>query len=136
VKLTPTPETASDALINALTEIATVPELFFSRMPNPKRAFDLHSEYTSFAPPNQRWSCIDLNTYDGAPDSEGCSTFIGRGPTEHDAKLELLELFAEYDQDLIDNPKPVQRTKDVATGHEEPHDYVTVGSAEDWENDE
>jgi hypothetical protein len=104
VKLTPTPETASDTLIEALHDIAAGlnPETILGNKPLSavgKRRFDLSYEYQSFAPVNQRWSCIDLNTYDGAPDSEGCSTFIGRGPTEQDAKLELLELFAEYDQD-------------------------------------
>jgi hypothetical protein len=147
-KLAPIPEMASDSMIHRLVdgELKHVEYLAkvldrVAGVTKPlsavgKRRFDLSCEYQSFAPVNQRWSCIDLNTYDGAPDSEGCSTFIGRGPTEHDAKLELLELFAEHDQDLIDNPQPAQRTKDVATGHEEPNDYVTVGSASDWENDE
>src|SRR5688572_7442795 len=61
------------------------------------RTFDLRFEYTSFAPEHSRWSCIDLNTYDGAPDAQAPCTFIGRGASEKQAKTDLLEQFAEYD---------------------------------------
>lgn len=109
------PENASDSLIHALTEIATVPELFFSTSARHTYEYDRvpwgH---------DTGWRCTDGN-YDG-PDSP-----VGYGLTQNEA-------FA----DLIRNrdPKPVQRTKDIDCGREEPHDYVSVGSASDWENDE
>jgi hypothetical protein len=61
------------------------------------RRFDLHYEYTSFAPESERWTCIDLNTYDGAPDSEAPCNFIGRGPSQKSARMDLLDQFAEHD---------------------------------------
>lgn len=63
----------------------------------PMRAYDLQYDYASYRPVNERWECIDVNTYDGAPDSEGCSHFVGRGPTEKAARDELLERFEDYD---------------------------------------
>ncbi len=73
------------------------------RMP---RAFDLHYEFTSFAPVDERWTCIDLNTYDGAPDSEGCSTFLGRGANVEEAKRDLVAQFREHDD--AREPQPTQ----------------------------
>lgn len=78
----------------------TVPELLFSNVTQRAenaRAFDLRSEYTSFAPEGERWTCIDENTYDGAPDSRAPATFIGRGASEKEARMDLLAQFYEYD---------------------------------------
>lgn len=61
------------------------------------RMFDLQYEYTSFAPIAERWACVDQNTYDGAPDSQAPATFIGRGASEKEARMDLLEQFAAYD---------------------------------------
>lgn len=98
----------------------------------PRRMFDLHYEYTSYAPPSERWTCVDWNTYDGAPDSEGCSTFIGRGRTEHEARIDLLEQFAEYDADLKDEQK---RTHVVGLGHPEQPPEVVVEPYRDPDED-
>lgn len=66
-------------------------------LPSRIRTFDLRFEYTSFAPEHSRWTCIDANTYDGAPDAEAPCTFIGRGASEKEARMDLLEQFAEHD---------------------------------------
>ena len=95
------------------------------------RAFDLHCEYTSFAPVDQRWTCIDLNTYSGAPDDEAPSTFIGRGRTDYEARQNLLAQFAEYDADQRDNPKPRPSRKIYSSGaREEPDDYASRPESE------
>src|SRR5688572_6825494 len=104
------PEDFTNTEINAFV---ANPETIFN-VPKPKRAFDLHYEYTSFAPPNQRWSCIDLNTYDGAPDSEAPSTFIGRGANEGEARGDLLGQFHEYDHP---EPAPRARIGDYVSGN-------------------
>jgi len=84
-------ELVAQALATALN-----PETIF-RQPKRPRAFDLVYSYTSYAPIEERWECIDKNTYDGAPDAEAPCTFIGRGPSEKRARMDLLEQFAEFD---------------------------------------
>jgi hypothetical protein len=100
IKFRPSPAQVSETGINELWDYAVA--LMHSeaaRLLNKplRRAFDLSFEYTSFAPPAERWTCIDLNTYDGAPDSEGVSTFMGRGATEYAARRDLLAQFDEHD---------------------------------------
>lgn len=105
-----TPENASDSLIDRLFEgeidrckamakaMDRIDEIMHKRqMPSTARAFDLHSTYTSFAPESERWTCVDLNTYDGAPDAEAPCNFIGRGSSEKSARMDLLDQFSEYD---------------------------------------
>jgi hypothetical protein len=137
-KPVPTPEHASDSLIAALHDIAAGlnPEVIFCDKPR-GRAFDLRYEYTSFAPVKQRWSCVDANTYDGAPDAEPPCTFIGRGRTEAEARADLLEQFS--DQDAQDNPKPVPRAPCVIHSSPfEPPEYAAPerDTADDGEYDE
>jgi hypothetical protein len=96
------------------------------------RQYDLHSEYTSFAPVDQRWSCIDLSTYDGAPDSQAPCTFIGRGRTEGAARDDLLAQFAE--QDAEDNPKP-RASRVIFSSQFEPPEYAP-GTHDDWSSDD
>jgi hypothetical protein len=96
------------------------------------RQYDLHSEYTSFAPVDQRWSCIDLSTYDGAPDSQAPCTFIGRGRTEGEARADLLAQFAE--QDAEDNPKP-RASRVIFSSPFEPPEYAP-GTQDEWEDDD
>lgn len=62
------------------------------------RTYDLSVVFDTSAPADEAWSCVDLNTYDGAPDSQKPATFIGRGPSAKDARMALLDLFAEYDE--------------------------------------
>lgn len=89
-KMAPGPELMTDTGIHRLWDL----------LPSsvPPRSFDLRYEYTSFAPEHSRWTCIDLSTYDGAPDSEAPSTFIGCGASEKQARMDLLEQFADYDE--------------------------------------
>ena len=61
------------------------------------REFRLSFDYASFRPVDHRWICIDLNTFDGAPDSEGLARFVGHGASEKEAKLDLLDQFAELE---------------------------------------
>ena len=84
-----------------------------------RRAFDLQYDYHSLAPPDERVSCIDANTYDAQPD--GCGHFIGRGATERDAMLDLLDQFAEYDE----RPAP-PKTRVIFTSQFEPPEVETV----------
>lgn len=110
--LRPTPEHCSDDTINALVKLCETDrttlegsavanreavKLMRERGQPAPRMFDLHFEYTSFAPADERWTCIDLNTYDGAPDSSAPATFIGRGASEKQARMDLLAQFAEHD---------------------------------------
>jgi hypothetical protein len=111
-KLAPTPDLMSDTGIHRLELWKGGPKL-------PRRAFDLHTEYTSYAPVEQRWTCIDLNTYDGAPDSEAPATFIGRGMTEHAAKMDLIEQFRDFDGE------PMQKaSRPIHSSPFEPTEYA------------
>lgn len=120
-KLAQTPDLMSDTNIHKLCDDERAARLFGGELKHAEavqaamnrierlmrrdenaRMFDLHYEYTSFAPFEQRWTCIDLNTYDGAPDSEAPATFIGRGSSEKQARMDLLDQFADYDG----RPKP------------------------------
>ena len=60
-----------------------------------KRPYDIDVRHEPSAPSFERWSAIDLNTYDGGLDAPG--NFIGRGSTPHLARMALLDRFAEYD---------------------------------------
>ena len=60
-----------------------------------KRSYDLHWDTHSAAPIAERFSCIDLHTFDG---SEGMSGFIGRGEDRRAAMLDLLDKFGEFDE--------------------------------------
>lgn len=84
------------------------------------RAFDLSYEYHSSAPPDRRWSVIDLNTYDGAPDSEGCSRFMGWGKNHVDALRDLREQFDDYDE----KPPPRMGRLVDGGGGVQPPEYV------------
>ena len=84
-----------------------------------RRAFDLQYDFHSLAPRDEQVSCIDGNTYDGAPDAEGCSHFIGRGATKREAMLNLLDQFAEYDE----RPLP-KRSIQVFSSPFEPPEFV------------
>lgn len=122
-KLAPTPDLMSDAGINRLWDGGpTLPTSVPITRAENARAFDLHSEYTSFAPEAERWTCIDLNTYDGAPDSEAPATFIGRGASEKEARMDLLAQFYEHD-----NPEPTPRPRPgipyAGNGNSEPVEY-------------
>ena len=64
---------------------------------NLTRAYDLHFDLQTAAPLAQRWSCIDLNTYDGGSEG-GVSAIIGRGPDRKAAMLDCLEQFGEFDE--------------------------------------
>lgn len=89
--------------LKRVEELFCNPETVFKPKPedkpvvNLRRAYDLHFEYQSAAPKDMRWSCIDLNTYDGAPDSHGMNTFIGRGEDRRAAMLDLLDQFGEFE---------------------------------------
>ena len=61
-----------------------------------RRRYELVYEHQLGAPSEQRWTCLDLATFDGAPDSTGVSTCIGRGPTPNHALRDLLEQIAEW----------------------------------------
>ena len=65
-----------------------------------RRRYDIDVEYDSFRPVDQRWRAIDLNTFDGGPDAPGC--FQGYGASEKQARMALLDLFADYDE----RPRP------------------------------
>jgi hypothetical protein len=85
------------------------------------RAFDLSYDYASYRPEGERWICIDLNTYDGAPDAEAPCTFIGRGASEKEARTDLLNQFAE-----LDNPEPPPRprvSRVIRSSNAEPPTY-------------
>lgn len=56
----------------------------FDYPPIPDRRFD--------------WSAV-LRDYDGAPDSKGPDSFIGRGPTETAAVADLLDKLRDYDEE-------------------------------------
>jgi hypothetical protein len=81
-----------------------------------KRAYDFKYDYHSAAPREQQVSVIDLNTYDGAPDSEGCSHFIGRGATMPEALDDLLEQFADYDADAEAAPDSIRTFGRIVNG--------------------
>lgn len=58
----------------------------FDYPPIPDRAFD--------------WSAV-LCDYDGAPDSRGPNSFIGRGPTETAAVADLLDQIQDYEEECF-----------------------------------
>lgn len=147
-----TPENASDSLITKLSEseaealaqakiiedytralkMLSNPETMLAKpVINLKRRYDLHYEQHPIAPPDERFSCVDLNTYDptdGAPDH---AWFIGRGPDRRAAMLALLDLFGEFDETP---PKPRDRVVGLGNPFEPP--TVIPGCVEDWERDD
>ena len=129
-----TPKNASDTLIGVLSDIAAGlnPETILSNKPviDLRRRYDIDVEFIQWAPLNERYRAIDMNSFDG---SDGLGSCQGYGATEQEARLNLLTAIAECDQM---DPKPVQRTKDIDCGQFEPNDYVSVGSASDWEQDD
>ena len=48
---------------------------------------------TGYAPKNERWHAIDVDTYDGAEDAG--PQFVGYGRTKDDAILDLIEQLLE-----------------------------------------
>ena len=61
------------------------------------------ADTTGFAPRDCRYSAVDSDTYDGAPDSRTRST-IGYGPTPDAAIADLMALLADdirYDTDWL-----------------------------------
>lgn len=85
------PETLASGRVNELRISKRVVDL--------RRSYDLHFDYQTAAPVDQAWSCVDLNSYDGAPDSQGVSTYVGRGPDRRAAMLDLLEQFGEFEDE-------------------------------------
>jgi hypothetical protein len=57
---------------------------------------ETHEDLTGFAPTSERWTAIDADTYDGAPDAKRPSTFMGVGATPEAAIADLETLFADY----------------------------------------
>lgn len=95
-KMAPCPDLMSDTGIHALELWKDGPVLPTNIPESKLRAYDLDLDYASFRPEGERWRCIDLNTFDGGPDKPGC--FEGYGASMKEAKLALLDLFAEYDE--------------------------------------
>ena len=113
-----TPKNASDSLIHALTEIATVPELFFSTKARHRYVYDRVPVGHDVG-----YRCYDGSKHDS--DSAFQSGEYGDGMSENEAYADLMK----------DEAPPI-RTKDQDCGREEPHDYVSIGSPEDWEHDD
>jgi hypothetical protein len=88
-----------------------------SRVIDLLRRYDIAYEQHTLAPSDERWSAVDLNTYDT---SEGIGACIGRGATTHEALLDLLEQIAE----IAANPPP-RRSKTIysSAAREEPDEY-------------
>ena len=152
------PETASDTLIAVLSDIAsgipsaTVPELFFSTT----KRHGLDGVPVSRDTPASR-VCPSCKTFE--IDVELCPKCTRRQENRRRANADQArhdylvrqenvesrlteiapdwrEKFADWQDAEIFYLRPVQRTKDVDCGCEEPHDYVSVGSASDWEEDD
>lgn len=83
-----------------------------------RRRYDIDVDYDSFRPVDQRWRAIDLNSYDGAPDAEAPCTFIGWGASEKQARMDLLDQFADYDQ----RPRP-KSSRVIHSSAFEPNEY-------------
>lgn len=89
-----------------------------------RRAYDIHAEYNSSAPRHMQFQAIDWNSYDGAPDSQAPSTFIGYGVTDAAAKKDLIEQFAVWDEEHPETQKP-RASRVIGLGHpEQPPEYV------------
>ena len=97
------------------------------------RRYDIAYTEHTLAPRDERWSAVDLNTYDA---SEGIGACIGRGPTTHEALIDLLEQIAEIAATPAIEPMPPPvRTRTIYSSgvREEPDDIVTV--PEDFDAD-
>ena len=126
-----TPKDATDSQIHALfgddlalalhtADVVDRINQLMTRSPDARR-YDLLYSYTSYAPVEERWTCIDQNTFDGAPDAVAPATFIGRGGSEKRAKKDLLEQFAEFDEHVA--PKP-RASRVIFSSPYEPPEYA------------
>lgn len=121
-KMAPAPDLMSDTGVHQLYG-----DELIRRSPT-ARAFDLDYEYASFRPEGDRWRCVDLNTFDGGPDAPGC--FQGYGASEKEARLALLDLFADYDE--RPPPKP---SRVIHSSQFEPPTYADQPKRDDFEDD-
>ena len=134
-KLYPTPNDAPDSYVHQLFELAASlvralnPETIFRKEPeiDLRRRYDIDTDYCSAARWSERYTAIDLNSYDGASEG-GISACIGRGPSPQAARFDLLEQLAEYNDhaDLFDEAAEDRRYEPIpgTLGKgDEPTDY-------------
>jgi hypothetical protein len=47
------------------------------------------------------WTCVDADTYDGAPDAGKPSNIIGTGHTEAEARADWQDQFDQYQEEQL-----------------------------------
>ena len=57
-------------------------------------------EYHPAAPADSRWSAVEDAKYDGALDTKAPCNFIGWGPSEDAAVLDLLDQLSDWDEEM------------------------------------